>query len=99
MAFAFLSYVQGTGICRCIGDSCVAYRVATCWRRRQLDRCRDGEKDMAAVWGVFYQTCLERHVDLLPSGQDLAAAAVAKTVLWSVGRECCMGSVFQDVFR
>ena len=54
---------------------------------------------MTAVGGVFNQTCLERHVDLLPSGQGLAAVAVAKTVLWSVGRECCMGSVFQDVFR
>jgi hypothetical protein len=53
---------------------------------------------VTAVGGVFDQTCLERHVDLLPSGQGLAAAAVAKTVLWSVGRGCCLGRVFQDVF-
>ena len=40
---------------------------------------------------------LEEHVDLLPSDRNLAAA-MARTVGWSVGSGCSLGRVFLDVF-
>ena len=51
------------------------------------------------LFGAFLTTRVQRHVDLLPSGHSLAAAAVTRTVRWSVGRGIRLGHVFLTVFR
>jgi len=45
-----------------------------------------------------FSTRVKNHVDLLPSGHSLAAAAVSRTVRWSVGRGYSLGH-FPNVFR